>query len=110
RVGGDEFVLLYHGLIDQDRLSKIANRIIRELEQPIDFQGTPCRISGSIGFTVSRFYDPPDADRMLSDADIALYASKHQGRAQSTMVTPELLARAAQNGGDAPGAPERRTR
>ncbi|MFV2003042.1 MAG: diguanylate cyclase, partial [Paracoccaceae bacterium] len=35
RVGGDEFVLLFHGLIDQDRLSKIADRIIRELEQPI---------------------------------------------------------------------------
>ncbi len=97
RVGGDEFVLIFEGLVDQGRLMKIANRIVERLEEPVIFDGKECRISGSIGFTVSTFYDAPDLDQMLSDADVALYASKHKGRACSTMVTPELLEDAARS-------------
>ncbi len=95
RVGGDEFVLVFENLVDEKRLMKIANRIVEHLEVPVEFDGKSCRISGSIGFTTSDFYDTPDLDKMLSDADIALYASKHKGRACTTMVTKELLAQAA---------------
>ncbi len=91
RVGGDEFVLIFEGLTDRGKLMNIAQRIVRRLEEPLVFQGRVCRISGSIGFTTSDFYDRPDLDRMLSDADVALYASKHRGRACTTMVTEELL-------------------
>ena len=94
RVGGDEFVLLFDGLVNEKRLTNIADRIIRALEKPISFQRRRCRISGSIGLTISKFYDQPDPDRMLSDANMALYASKHQGRGRTTMVTPEILAEA----------------
>ncbi len=95
RVGGDEFVLIFEDLVDKNRLMKIASRIVRQLEVPVNFEGKICRISGSIGYTTSTFYDVPDLDQMLSDADVALYASKHKGRACSTLVTQELLAEAA---------------
>jgi diguanylate cyclase (GGDEF)-like protein len=91
RVGGDEFVLIFPDLVDETRLARIANRIVTRLEEPVEFQGKTCRISGSIGFTTSRLYAAPDLDQMLSDADLALYASKHKGRACTTMVTPDLL-------------------
>ncbi|MGB3313217.1 MAG: GGDEF domain-containing protein [Albidovulum sp.] len=90
RVGGDEFVLILPGPIDPLTVGRIAARIIRGLEQPVMFEGQPCRISGSIGATLSQFYDQPDADRMLSDADVALYASKRQGRAQCTIYEAGL--------------------
>ena len=83
RVGGDEFVVLLPGLSDPARLNQIARRIIDRLMQPIDFEGTDCQISASIGLTISTLYDPPEAERMLSDADAALYASKRAGRAQA---------------------------
>ena len=83
RVGGDEFVILLPGLPDRARLTQIARRIIESLTQPIDFEGETCRISGSIGLTVSTFYDPPDPERMLGDADLALYASKKAGRGRA---------------------------
>ncbi|OYU40047.1 MAG: GGDEF domain-containing protein [Pseudorhodobacter sp. PARRP1] len=83
RVGGDEFVVLLPGLSDPKRLTQIARRIIERLTQPIDFEGTPCQISASIGLTISTLYDPPDAERMLGDADAALYASKRAGRGQA---------------------------
>lgn len=88
RVGGDEFVVLLPGLSDAARLGQIARRIIDRLMQPIDFEGTACRISASIGLTISTLYDPPDGERMLSDADAALYASKRAGRAQAQFYQP----------------------
>lgn len=88
RVGGDEFVVVLPGLQEVAKLAQIARRIIEKLTQPIDFNGIPCRISASIGLTVSTHYDRPDADRMLSDADHALYASKHAGRGQAQFFAP----------------------
>ncbi len=90
RVGGDEFVVVLPGLPDVAQLAQIARRIIEKVTQPIDFDGSPCRISASIGLTVSTYYDRPDADRMLSDADHALYASKHAGRGQAQFFTPNV--------------------
>jgi len=95
RVGGDEFVLLFHRLTDIDKLNDIARRIIERMEAPITFNGKPCRISASIGTTMSDYYTTPDVDKMLSDADLALYASKNKGRACYTVFTNELLQQAS---------------
>ncbi|MGR3662641.1 MAG: diguanylate cyclase domain-containing protein [Paracoccaceae bacterium] len=91
RVGGDEFVLIFKDIVDETRLLGIADRIVARLEVPIEFQGKICRASGSIGITTSSFNETLDAGRMMSDADVALYASKHRGRACATVVTNELL-------------------
>lgn len=91
RVGGDEFVLLFHRLTDLDKLVDIASRIISRLEVPIMFNGKKCLISASIGTTVSDYYSDPSMDKMLSDADLALYASKDRGRACNTVFSSELL-------------------
>lgn len=90
RVGGDEFVLLFYGLTNIDTLNEISRRIIRQLEQPILFNGKQCQISGSIGTTVTDYYSPPLADRMMHDADLALYASKDKGRACFTVYSDAL--------------------
>lgn len=87
RVGGDEFILILHKMTDQERLMKAAKRIITQLEVPVPFNDTVCRISGSIGITTTDFYDTIDPDQMMHDADTALYASKHEGRACANMFT-----------------------
>ncbi|WP_095590305.1 diguanylate cyclase domain-containing protein [Actibacterium ureilyticum] len=81
RFGGDEFVLVFDGLTDTKRLEALARRLIGKLEEPMTFAGRSCRISGSIGITLSRFYETPQIDAMLHDADMALYESKNRGRA-----------------------------
>lgn len=88
RVGGDEFVIVLPGLADSEKLGQIARRIIDQIICPMDFEGTPCRLSASIGLTVSTFYEYPDADRMLGDADIAMYASKRAGRGRVLFFDP----------------------
>jgi len=82
RVGGDEFVLIFPGLSDRARLSRVARRLIAQLGRPIPYQGRECRISASMGTTLSVNYAHPDAETMLADADAALYASKGRGRAR----------------------------
>lgn len=88
RIGGDEFVLILAGLADRDDLSALAGRIIARLEEPIWFQGRPCRISASVGLALSSRYERPEAARVMSDADMALYASKSAGRASFTFFDP----------------------
>jgi diguanylate cyclase (GGDEF)-like protein len=85
RVGGDEFVVVFKDLTDPDKLFNIAKRVVEKLTEPSDFQGQVCRISASIGITISTDYAQPSADKMLSDADEALYASKNAGRGQAKL-------------------------
>lgn len=86
RVGGDEFVILLPGLTEVDPMAAIAGRIIRRLDQPIPFQDHNCKISASVGIVLSRSYDQPEPDRLLHDADEALYASKRAGRGRWTSL------------------------
>ncbi|MDQ2092263.1 diguanylate cyclase domain-containing protein [Marimonas arenosa] len=90
RVGGDEFVLLFDGLVDARRLESVATRIIGELERPIPFGDQLAQISASAGTVLSLDYPRPEAAQMLADADLALYASKHKGRAQHSFFSPEM--------------------
>ena len=88
RVGGDEFVAVFPGLTSAVALESIAQRIIAALTEPIRFENQICRISASIGITVSTLYDQPDIDRMQTDADAALYASKRAGRGRASACQP----------------------
>lgn len=54
------------------------------------FHGTPCRVSGSIGLVLSTQYERPDAERIMADADTALYASKESGRSRFTFINPKI--------------------
>ncbi len=89
RVGGDEFVVLLANCNDLDIVSHVAERIISRLEEPMHFEGKPCRISASIGTTISTFYDALVPEQILSDADKATYVSKHEGRGRHTVFRPE---------------------
>ena len=88
RMGGDEFMLVFDDCADVERLRGISKRIISRLEQPIAWQDTTCRISGSIGITMSTSYRTLDPDRLVSDVDTALYAAKRAGRARTTVFEP----------------------
>lgn len=90
RVGGDEFVLIFPELTDQTKLAALALRILARLEEPMNFEGNLARISASIGTTMSILYDTPNPERMLGDADCALYESKRRGRRRVTAFSPDL--------------------
>ena len=80
RVGGDEFVILLLGMTERAPVRDLAERMIARLEEAVLYGAQECRISGSIGITLSCAYDSPDPARMMADADLALYAAKGVGR------------------------------
>jgi len=92
RTGGDEFVLILAGVTARARLSEIATRLILCLEEPVMYNGQECRVSGSIGATLSCAYETPDLARMMEDSDLALYAAKARGRACHVLYDPALRA------------------
>lgn len=93
RVGGDEFVLIFPWLSELDMMGPIAARILSSLAEPIEFKGQLCEISASLGMTVSTLYTNPQPDRLLNDADRALYASKSDGRGRASVYFEGIKSR-----------------
>ncbi|MEM1363685.1 MAG: GGDEF domain-containing protein, partial [Pseudomonadota bacterium] len=86
RAGGDEFILIFPGSIKPHQLSRIAERLIEKIEEPIPFGKVMCRISGSIGISVVPEDLEVTASEVLEEVDQALYSSKNAGRGRATFV------------------------
>lgn len=80
RIGGDEFVLIFKGIIHKATLTAVADRLIAKLNEPMIFQQQPCQISASIGIAISTQFQALTAARILHAADLVLYQAKREGR------------------------------
>ncbi|MFZ3322415.1 MAG: EAL domain-containing protein [Usitatibacter sp.] len=79
RLGGDEFVLLVEDFHSNDELSDIANKVLGAFAPSMIMDGQELGLSVSIG--ISTFPgDGGDAQALVSNADIAMYQAKEQGR------------------------------
>ena len=78
RFGGDEFVVLCEGLVDDEDIRSIADRISRALSEPLVYRGQSLPVSASIGIVTCAAADA-NAERLVADADAAMYQAKHQG-------------------------------
>lgn len=79
RFGGDEFAVILTGLIKGERATKVADRIIRKLSQPVTLGGSLLQTGASVGISLYP-QDGFDVDELLRTSDKALYAAKAQGR------------------------------
>jgi len=87
RFGGDEFVLL---CVDVDA-ADIAKRVGAAVAEPIALSG-PVVLTASIGGVVSTGGEHPD--RLIADADAAMYQAKQGGRARFEVFDESLRSRA----------------
>ena len=79
RLGGDEFGVLLEGITTTDKASRIAKRIIDDLNAPFRLAGKELFTSTSVGITLAaEHYRHPD--ELLRDADSAMYRAKSDGR------------------------------
>ena len=65
-------------------------RLIAAIEKPISFEVQLCKVSASSGTVLSVNYARPVIDRMMDDADIALYSAKREGRGCHVAYSPAL--------------------
>ncbi|MEO8811129.1 MAG: EAL domain-containing protein [Rhodanobacter sp.] len=89
RLGGDEFAVLLEGIANSAKASRIADRIISELQTPFRLGTKEIFTSASIGITMAApHYRQPE--ELLRDADAAMYNAKDAGRHRAAMFDDRL--------------------
>lgn len=91
RIGGDEFVVLTTASDGDYYLGALAERIVRQMRQPTTYEGHECRFGVSIGIAADRS-EAIDVQRLLINADIALYRAKARGRNRYEFFSEALQA------------------
>ena len=79
RLGGDEFVMLQANVQSADDAWRMAERILAAFREPFSLAGRELIIGASIGVTLAP-QDGRNAERLLKNADLALYRAKLQER------------------------------
>ena len=97
RIGGDEFVVMCEGNIDEQTALELSERIRLALTGRLMLNGVEVDISVSIGVALS---DPKDrsevsftdeAVALVRNADTAMYRAKRRGRSRTELFTTEMM-------------------
>lgn len=91
RVGGDEFVVLCNSRGRARDLSRLAERIVTAMREPVVYQGHECRFGVSVGIATESGASI-DPQRLMINADIALYRAKSRGRNRFEFFSDALQA------------------
>ena len=78
RIGGDEFVIMYHLDSVESEIHGLARRILRDISQPFALGGTMFRPSVSIGISFAPQHGS-SIKELLRVADAAMYRAKEDG-------------------------------
>jgi diguanylate cyclase (GGDEF)-like protein/PAS domain S-box-containing protein len=92
RFGGDEFAIVCE-VASTEVAMRFGNRLLKALQPPFTLRDTNMFVSASIGLVVA----DPDAepDKLLQDADVAMYRAKERGRSRMELFDDELRDRAS---------------
>nr|WP_316654440.1 diguanylate cyclase [uncultured Gellertiella sp.] len=94
RLGGDEFLVLVYDARFTTDVTLLANGLVLDAQQPIEFDGMPLAVGCSAGIAI--FPDHGENARgILQAADIALYAAKNGGRNRAVLSGSGVLQEAA---------------
>lgn len=97
RLGGDEFTVMMERLTSEQDANHAAERICAVLSEPFALAGSQHSIGASVGISIfPRDGDGLDAEKMLNNADIAMYAAKALGRGGHHVFEPQLYDRLRQ--------------
>ncbi len=89
RIGGDEFFVLIRCGDNPDWPEDLANRIVRKVGRPLEFEDRPCRFGVSVGIAQTPLIEAED---LLTSSDVALYKAKDGGRARAASFDQKDLA------------------
>jgi diguanylate cyclase (GGDEF)-like protein len=91
RLGGDEFAVMFESIATADQATVVAERILNVLRAPFLLTSCDVTVQASVGMVI----DNPSvrsADDLLSNADIAMYRAKAQGKNRSVVFQPLMHA------------------
>ncbi len=79
RLGGDEFAIIQADTQRPADAERLARRIVECIAQPYEFDGQRIVIGCSVGISLSPS-DGTTGEKLLKNADVALYRAKAEGR------------------------------
>ncbi|HXW18405.1 MAG TPA: diguanylate cyclase [Candidatus Acidoferrales bacterium] len=90
RIGGDEFLMVItHS--QPDGINLVLERMRQQVEsQRFVFHGQECGVTASFGVVSFRRGQVPDFERLVVQADVALYSAKRRGRNCVSIPTTEV--------------------
>jgi diguanylate cyclase (GGDEF)-like protein/PAS domain S-box-containing protein len=88
RLGGDEFAVLLEDRGGVDRAIGVAESLIDELGEPVEFGGNRVSVLASVGIAVATA--GMSTSSLLRDADVAMYEAKRAGKGQIRIFDPAM--------------------
>lgn len=79
RIGGDEFIILFTGLEDEEVLKERADKVLEMVRTPMWISGNRVRMGASVGISVAP-KDGEDVETIINAADESMYAAKQGGK------------------------------
>jgi diguanylate cyclase (GGDEF)-like protein len=95
RLGGDEFAVLVPRVAGEAEAVALGERMAAILRAPVTVSGREVLARASVGVRLARGGDE-DPERLLRDADMAMYAAKTAGRAGVRVFDTAMHTRAVQ--------------
>ena len=89
RLGGDEFAILLELLENDHEAVAVARRVLQAFAEPFDLGGGPVTVSASVGLANAHDSEKT-ADRVIHEADIAMYRAKGTGRNRFAIFDADL--------------------
>ncbi len=93
RFGGDEFVIVMPNVDSVFTTTAAAKRIVESLNAPIKIGDRMSGVGASVGIALST--DGVTSERLLQQADLALYEAKSRGRGRHVIFDNRLAEKAA---------------
>lgn len=89
RLGGDEFTVILEGISDVADAEDIAKKILHSIGQPFKLGEHERYVTSSIGITLYPL-DDSNIERLIMNADGAMYQAKLNGRNAYALYTPKI--------------------
>lgn len=89
RIGGDEFAILLDDASGVDEVASVATRVCTAMRTPFTIAGRDFVVKASVGVAMADHQDTR-SEKLLQDADVALYAVKDAGGDDYTFFEPRL--------------------
>jgi diguanylate cyclase (GGDEF)-like protein len=89
RIGGDEFVVIAEGA-DEATATMLADRLVGCLTEPVRIGEHTAAVGASIGVALADGATA-DPDRLMHNADAAMYAAKAAGKAAWRLADPMMV-------------------
>ncbi len=92
RLGSDEFAVLLHQSATEQEVLSVTDRIHAVIAEPVTINGHHIVVTASIGVANARHREEVLPEKLMRNADMALYLAKEKGKAQSQVFEEDLRA------------------